>query len=56
MANFIVASTGEWNLKYFNQFSKKQKGRWGFASTPAELDKLLEVVNPRYIFFRIGVG
>ena len=51
MDSFIVASTGEWNLKYFDQFSKKQKGRWSFASTPAELDKLLEVVNPRYIFF-----
>jgi methionyl-tRNA formyltransferase len=51
MDSFIVASTGEWNLKYFDQFSKKQKGRWDFASTPAELDKLLEVLNPRYIFF-----
>jgi methionyl-tRNA formyltransferase len=51
MDSFIVASTGEWNLKYFDQFSKEQKGEWSFASTITELDKLLEVVNPRYIFF-----
>ncbi len=51
MDSFIVASTGEWNLKYFNQFSKKQKGEWSFVSTPSELDKLLEIANPRYIFF-----
>ena len=51
MDSFIVASTGEWNLKYFNQFSKGQKGEWNYASTTIELDKLLEVVNPQYIFF-----
>jgi methionyl-tRNA formyltransferase len=51
MDSFIVASTGEWNLKYFDQFSQRQKGEWNFASTPTELDKLLEVVSPRYIFF-----
>jgi methionyl-tRNA formyltransferase len=51
MPNFIVASTGEWNLKYFDQFSKGQKGEWNFASNTTELDELLEVVNPRYIFF-----
>ena len=42
MDSFIVASTGEWNLKYFDQFSKKQKGNWHYCSTPIELDKLLE--------------
>ena len=51
MDSFIVASTGEWNLKYFYQFSKRQKMEWNFASTPTELVKLLEVENPRYIFF-----
>jgi methionyl-tRNA formyltransferase len=51
MDSFIVASTGEWSLKYFDQFSKKQKGGWNFASTPTELEKLLKIVNPRYIFF-----
>jgi methionyl-tRNA formyltransferase len=51
MDSFIVASTGEWNLKYFDQFSKKQKGNWYYSSTPIELVKLLETINPRYIFF-----
>ena len=49
--SYIVAAKGEWNTKYYEQHSKKQKGRWGFASTPVELNKLLEVLNPRYIFF-----
>jgi methionyl-tRNA formyltransferase len=42
---------GEWNLKYFDRFSKKQKWNWYFALTPIEFDKLLKNVNPRYIFF-----
>lgn len=51
MENFIVASTGEWNLEYFYQFSKRQKVEWNFVSSPTELVKLLEVKTPRYIFF-----
>jgi methionyl-tRNA formyltransferase len=51
MDSFIVASTGEWNMKYFDQYSIKQKGKWSFASTPAELERLLETVSPQYIFF-----
>ena len=51
MDSFIVASTREWSLKYFNQFSKKQKGNWFFTSKPSELDMLLSEISPRYIFF-----
>jgi methionyl-tRNA formyltransferase len=51
MDNFIVAATGDWNLKYFNEFSKKQKGSWYFAQNPKELHKLLQNVRPKYIFF-----
>lgn len=48
---YIVASKGRWNEEFFNQFSKEKKGIWHFASTPMKLNKLLETVNPQYIFF-----
>lgn len=51
MDSFIVASSREWSLKYFNQFSKKQIGNWFFASKPSELNMLLSEISPRYIFF-----
>ena len=49
--SYIIASKGEWNEKYFNQFSKEKEGTWYFASTSIKLNKLLETVKPRYIFF-----
>ena len=51
MDSFIVASTSEWSLKYFDQFSKRQKGYWYFASNPTKLNVLLRDMSPRYIFF-----
>ncbi len=51
MLNFIVASKCEWNLRYFKRCSEENNEKWFFASTPDELDKLLEIVEPKYIFF-----
>jgi methionyl-tRNA formyltransferase len=48
---YIVAAKGYWNAEYFEKYSKKQKGDWYFVSSPHELNKLLEFVNPRYVFF-----
>jgi len=49
--SYIVAAKGEWNAKYYEQYSKKQKGIWHFVKTPDELNNLLEIITPRYIFF-----
>jgi methionyl-tRNA formyltransferase len=49
--SYIVASKVKWNEKHFDQFSNEKNNIWNFASTPTELDKLLEVTSPRYIFF-----
>jgi len=51
MSSFIVASIGEWNKEIFNLVSKKLNGSWYFASSPDELNELIENVSPRYIFF-----
>jgi methionyl-tRNA formyltransferase len=49
--SYIVAAKGEWNVKYYEQYTKKQKGIWYFVKTPDELNNLLEIITPRYIFF-----
>ena len=51
MSSFIVASIGEWNKEIFDLLSKQLKGEWYFASSPSELNELIEDVSPRYIFF-----
>ena len=50
-STYVVASKGEWNAEYYEQFSKKQRGEWHFVQTPGELNKILETVTPRYVFF-----
>jgi methionyl-tRNA formyltransferase len=49
--SYIVAAKGEWNAKYYEQYSKKQKGVWHFVQTPDDLNRLLENITPRYVFF-----
>ena len=51
MLDFIVAAIGEWNKDTFDRYTKGISGNWHFTSTPEELNKLLETVNPKYIFF-----
>jgi len=48
---YIVAAIGAWNKDTFDKYIKEIPGNWYFASTPNELNKLLETVNPKYIFF-----
>jgi methionyl-tRNA formyltransferase len=51
MSDFIVAAIGEWNKDIFDKVTKEIPEAWHFTSTPNELNKLLETVNPKYIFF-----
>lgn len=51
MSDYIVAAIGEWNKTVFEQKKNEFKGNWYFASTPDELNSLLEKIFPKYIFF-----
>lgn len=50
-SNYIVAAVGDWNHKIFNEQSIKLPGQWYFAQDRDQLNKLIDEVYPRYIFF-----
>lgn len=49
--NYIVAAVGEWNRLEFERRTVQLDGSWHFASTPEELESLVEKTKPSYIFF-----
>lgn len=50
---FVVAAVGEWNKVKYEELGTQLPGRWFFASSPFELDQLLEKeeLKPTFIFF-----
>jgi len=51
MSDYIVAAISGWNKDTFDLYKKKISGHWHFVSTPEELNELLTLIRPRYIFF-----
>lgn len=51
MIDYIVAAISGWNKEFFDAYTKKTSGNWYFVSTPEELNELLALISPRYIFF-----
>jgi len=51
MNNFIVASSKEWHRGAFEYFRQHESGNWFYVETRDELEKLVAIVVPRYIFF-----
>lgn len=49
--HYIVATLKPWNIDAFYQNVGKMKGCWHIAQTPAELDALLQHIQPKFIFF-----
>lgn len=47
---YIVASSKRWHRSGYEEL-QAETGQWSWASTPEELDNLLERAAPRYIFF-----
>lgn len=51
MANFIVASVGDWNREIFEERTAARDGNWSFVSSGNELEECLKEISPDYIFF-----
>lgn len=51
MTNYIVATIKPWNVSAFRQNSDEFQGEWHLVESPESLNKLLQKVHPRYIFF-----
>ena len=50
--SYVVAAIGDWNKALFQKSMDPLLGDWHFASSPEELDELLQFgVRPKYIFF-----
>lgn len=48
---YVVAGSKIWHRDIFDKTISKFKGKWIFVTTEDELDRALEIVSPRYIFF-----
>jgi len=52
MLEFIAASSKPWHRESFERTSASRGGQiWRYVSTKEELEKSLEEISPRYIFF-----
>jgi len=51
MRNYIVAAVGDWNKEIFVQKKITLEGEWHYVDTPEALDRKLEYIKPKYIFF-----
>lgn len=49
--NYIVAGCKPWNNVSFKKIVENKKGNWHYATSQVDLKRILEIVNPRYIFF-----
>ena len=51
MSNFIFATNKLWHLKQFSMNRSNLLGHWFLVTEPEDLLKLVENINPKYIFF-----
>lgn len=49
--NYIVASSKSWHRKAFENICKHESGRWSYVESNDELARIVDDLNPRYIFF-----
>lgn len=50
--DYIIATTKSWNIEAYKKITPTIDGKWHLATTPGELQNLLEQsFQPRYIFF-----
>lgn len=50
--DYLVAAIGDWNKEKFDKVKDSLPGNWLYASSPKELNAILETgFSPRYIFF-----
>jgi methionyl-tRNA formyltransferase len=52
MTQYIVAAVGDWNRRFFDQWTPRLAGEWHFSDTPQTLQAILKSgIKPTYIFF-----